>query len=1101
MPYDFYREIRETNTIKYGTDISEYGPTLLANLYSERTHFIFELLQNAEDACTRAIKNGERRKFSIKFKLYPNRLEVSNNGINFTKDDVTSICRIAASNKDGTVAQIGKFGIGFKSVYAYTNSPTVISGIHSFTIKDYIHPFPYQKQETDHNNETTFIIPFDNPEIKPVAYEEIKKRMSNLDIRSMLFLESVEEISFRIGTYEINYTRSSQKEDGHSFITLRQIDNGMQRIREEWLVFEKPLGNFKQAIKTAYQMSPDQKTGKSKIVPTEGALLFVYFPTAVETHLKFIVHGPFNTTPARDNIKQNDVFNNWLIDQIADFISKNMLTVKELNLFDVDFLTTLPIDTEHFVSRESIFRPIYQEVKNTLCSDIPLLPTYNKSHTTQKQAFLSRSEDMRKLVSSSQIDTLFTSSDGQWLDSAITENRPLGLWKYLSDELQIRVVDSETFAKSLNEVFFEKQTDAWIIRFYDFLGDQKALWREGRESIYGDRPGTLRTKPIIRLENNSHMAPFDSSGKPLVYLPSKDPETNKLFKNLVKYTIGSDKEAKAFLKALGIEEPDLIATVLDIILVMYNGPNTITDKLNLEQVKTIIQCIESCPENKKEKSIERLQGTAFLKAVNAGTNIVEYKQPSMIHLGEKFTKRKDCETYFAGNNQVWFLHEDYLNIAESTKLTKTLTELGCKNSISITYREPNYVNNVIVTDFHGWHVRGLNGFDPECELESLDYVLSTITVEKAAIIWEIAKNWNSNICGEVEKSSKHDFHGAKKTFQYSKLGQSLMDAEWLPDTNSNFHKPSEVKLSDLHSKIEKTSEQARILSQKLGFIMEPNEQLQKLCENAPEHLKELINTASPLLKIFETASPEVIKRIIDSAHEIMATQGNKKEDDQENNMVTIQPNRSELFQSFTQAMQSNQPSEEPEKDKHWRGPTPEQEEEIKKQKIKALEQMIDDSQILTKEEKRVTQTKSKNNTEQILREFLLELYDGHCQICNQRLDLGSNKAPYFEIYRLDEHRNLHGDWSNQEHNAICLCPNCHALLKYGVRDLSNIMNKARIISAGDEAPEEISERYGDFYVVRVSVAGADRDLMYSPVHMASVIAFIKFGEGEQTNNR
>lgn len=48
-----YASIRESNERKYGTEISRIGQMLLADRYDDRTHFIFELLQNAEDALAR----------------------------------------------------------------------------------------------------------------------------------------------------------------------------------------------------------------------------------------------------------------------------------------------------------------------------------------------------------------------------------------------------------------------------------------------------------------------------------------------------------------------------------------------------------------------------------------------------------------------------------------------------------------------------------------------------------------------------------------------------------------------------------------------------------------------------------------------------------------------------------------------------------------------------------------------------------------------------------------------------------------------------------------------------------------------------------------
>jgi hypothetical protein len=45
-----YVKLREENKLRYGWDVGRYGGELLADRYARRTHFIFELLQNTEDA-------------------------------------------------------------------------------------------------------------------------------------------------------------------------------------------------------------------------------------------------------------------------------------------------------------------------------------------------------------------------------------------------------------------------------------------------------------------------------------------------------------------------------------------------------------------------------------------------------------------------------------------------------------------------------------------------------------------------------------------------------------------------------------------------------------------------------------------------------------------------------------------------------------------------------------------------------------------------------------------------------------------------------------------------------------------------------------------
>ncbi len=109
-----YDKIREENLIEYGKGTRHL--TFLGRLYTERTHFLQELLQNAEDA-----KAGK-----VEFRLHEDRLEVLHDGRLFDEADVRGTCGVGEGTKPEDFTQIGKFGIGFKSVYAYTR----ISEVH-----------------------------------------------------------------------------------------------------------------------------------------------------------------------------------------------------------------------------------------------------------------------------------------------------------------------------------------------------------------------------------------------------------------------------------------------------------------------------------------------------------------------------------------------------------------------------------------------------------------------------------------------------------------------------------------------------------------------------------------------------------------------------------------------------------------------------------------------------------------------------------------------------------------------------------------------------------------------------------------------------------
>ena len=95
-----YAAIRADNVRRYGTDIWRIGPMMLSDRYDDRTHFIYELLQNAEDALAR--HSSSSRECSVRFHLTDCGLRVSHFGKPFDEADVRGICGIDESTKELT---------------------------------------------------------------------------------------------------------------------------------------------------------------------------------------------------------------------------------------------------------------------------------------------------------------------------------------------------------------------------------------------------------------------------------------------------------------------------------------------------------------------------------------------------------------------------------------------------------------------------------------------------------------------------------------------------------------------------------------------------------------------------------------------------------------------------------------------------------------------------------------------------------------------------------------------------------------------------------------------------------------------------------------
>ena len=135
----------------------------IIQLYTDKSHFVYELLQNAEDAGAK----------SIKFIQYADRLEVFHDGKPFTKQNLISLCDIGLSDKTDDYNKIGEFGVGFKSVFGICETVKLYSepanyrddnvpGALRFAKKivDFVRPCSIDFEELPKSYTTRFVFPY-----------------------------------------------------------------------------------------------------------------------------------------------------------------------------------------------------------------------------------------------------------------------------------------------------------------------------------------------------------------------------------------------------------------------------------------------------------------------------------------------------------------------------------------------------------------------------------------------------------------------------------------------------------------------------------------------------------------------------------------------------------------------------------------------------------------------------------------------------------------------------------------------------------------------------------------------------------------------------
>ena len=208
---------------------------------------------------------------------------------NSIEADVEGICGVGKGTKSEELTKIGKFGIGFKSVYAYTSAPQIHSGDEHFSIEHYVRPFEIDPIEIPEPWTTRFVFPFDSSlasETDP--FEEIATRLKGLNVRTLLFLRSISEIEWQTDTNESGlYIRETESGDtGRKVTVIGQVDDESD-AEETWLVFEKeikePNGKIVKPIEVAFLLRPDtQESGSKEIIATQESPLFVFFATEKE---------------------------------------------------------------------------------------------------------------------------------------------------------------------------------------------------------------------------------------------------------------------------------------------------------------------------------------------------------------------------------------------------------------------------------------------------------------------------------------------------------------------------------------------------------------------------------------------------------------------------------------------------------------------------------------------------------------------------------------------------------------------------------------------------------------------------------------------------
>lgn len=782
---------------------------LLTQLYPDNAHFIYELLQNAEDTGAS----------TVQFTLNNSAVTFKHNGERlFSLEDICSITSIGNSTKLDQPTSIGKFGVGFKAVFAYTNIPEIHSGDFHFRIRDLVVP------ETEGvprprigNQETRFIFPFNNPKKLPnKAAGDVERGLRALGNNTLLFLSHILKIEYLLPDGALGTLDRLEHKDGH--IEIRASQPGGKETISHWLLFDKDVevtdedGKLKTCrIAIAYSLAEEdrkKKQSKWKIVPLEHGQVSIYFPAEKETsNLRFHIHAPFASTVARDGVRDCPA-NEDLRDHLKNLAVESLADIRDRGMLDVSFLTVLPNPADNL---PNFYEPIREAIVEAFCEQ-DLTPTRSGEHKPAgalycgpaKIAEFLGDEGLSWLTNYELQSWLNGDEISLWAANAPQENQredrflqSLEIDKWGWRELASSFYPPHPYASQNNEYlenslhkrrieyYISEMDDSKLMRFYALLGEASDAHDE---TIY---IGDLRVVRVTTEDGDEHVTP----GKAYL-LPENNvaPPPDVLFVKPEVYSAGQSpsqkKFSRSFLETVGVCVYDEQAGIKRL-LGLYKGEPEIPER---QHQKHIRQFIAFWKEHPRERGMFR--EVQFLQVAPNEDELV-WSTPDQLCLDKQYLD--------TGLSKLTEIHEKYaladgygefLKGAQLSDFVAFLKDIGVMHRLHIR-PQSTWERGRCEKLHHDYRsgTRQGNTTDVDYTIDNMEKYLSAESIPASRLLWNA-------LLEATEKCASAQYTPNSKyppRHDDSWLVIQLRENAWIPDKSGKFRSPQEMTQDDLRT--------------------------------------------------------------------------------------------------------------------------------------------------------------------------------------------------------------------------------------------------------------------------------------------------------------
>lgn len=796
----------------------------LIDKYPETAHFVYELLQNAEDA------NASY----VSILLKQNCLIFKHNGSKHFDvtpidsdsplvGDINSITGFGFSSKvadldseqEISTQKIGKFGVGFKSVFQYTDTPEIYDDTYCFKIENYIIPTLLEEDyPTRQKGETLFVFRF-KEQNRAQAYDHIKKRLQNLK-SPLLFLRNIKKITWSIDASnepKTQYTYEKIRTEKHLYhngiIKLERIQLIEPQEKSSIFLFSKMVtiedkGKFPIYVGFYY----DEQ--KKRLITNVKRNIYCFFPTKISFNTCFIAHAPFLLTDNRQDLKPDTDINVSLVEELAALSADAVVLLRNYGkkqnhlLIDENITEICPqYECDYYGDDDNIYEAPFKEAFKDILEEEPLLLSRNNKYLLPVQSYQTVT-GIFELLEQGQFERLrlqydyYNESKGvdflQW-------KLAMNLQK-LDDECEyfeeVQRYEIEDFGRDINVNFMRSMEYDWVIKFYNFLREHASAQinitnqNKNRELVF-------RSAPIIKTQNDEWVAPFIDKTIPNVYLPIRGEKNKTEGYNFINKKYLDNEYAKKLFAQLELKTPDEYDYIRNIVLGKYEGDEfEIDDNILISDFEVLLNFYQKVLNtNREDEFIQLLKDKLYI----VGTDHILYR-PNELILETKMLKE-----YFAGDRESIFFdlyfYRKHIHSFKSKFIEDFVLTLGVKT-------KPMVISRTITNEWnipHECHLKKeLEKIEYYTLINIVDYYLEgfvnacfhkNITKELSIYLWnEIISNYTIAPQAEILYRKYH-----KKYSNLYKCNSSffcdLLQYEWIYNKHGALCKAKELHIEDL----------------------------------------------------------------------------------------------------------------------------------------------------------------------------------------------------------------------------------------------------------------------------------------------------------------